>query len=148
MDDNNEIDFENVITYKNLQRAFQLESEQSQLYLYYAKIAELEGYKSIAEVFTMFAEGGVCNAHGNLDFLRDIFDDCNNFKIRGTKKNVRLAKDIEELNHANFYSVAAKQAHKEGFHDIASWLETISKLKKEHVKKLHNLLCQETEVSQ
>lgn len=127
-------------TFENLQKAFEMEASQVNLYFYFAKIAEAEGYEHAVEIFERFAEGGICSAHGNLDFFRDLLEPITQAKIGQTKENLRASIASESFSGSQFYMNSALEAHQEGLHDIASWFETMEKAKNEHVKKLNHIV--------
>src|SRR5205814_6945121 len=57
-------------THRNLRDAFAGESMANRRYLYFAKIADVEGYPEIAGNFRDTAEGETGHAHGHLDYLK------------------------------------------------------------------------------
>src|SRR5512142_2116701 len=57
-------------THENLKAAFAGESQANRRYLYFAKIADVEGYPEVAANFRETAEGETGHAHGHLDFLK------------------------------------------------------------------------------
>jgi len=137
--ENNNLNFLESKTYSNLQKSFQIESKQAHIYLYYAKIAELEGNTEMAAIFNAFAEGGVCTAHGNLDFLRNLHNSTK-LKVGGTDENIRFSSETEGVKYINFYEQAANEAYNEGLYDIASWFINMSRFKKAHADQLYATL--------
>ena len=57
-------------THQNLKDAFAGESQANRRYLYFAKVADVEGYPEVASNFRETAEGETGHAHGHLDFLK------------------------------------------------------------------------------
>ncbi len=57
-------------THENLKDAFAGESQANRRYLYFAKVADVEGYPEIAGNFRETAEGETGHAHGHLDYLQ------------------------------------------------------------------------------
>ncbi len=55
-------------THTNLKEAFAGESQANRRYLYFAKVADVEGHPDLAGLFRDTAEGETGNAHGHLDF--------------------------------------------------------------------------------
>ena len=55
-------------THDNLKAAFAGESQANRRYLYFAKVADIEGYPEIASNFRETAEGETGHAHGHLDY--------------------------------------------------------------------------------
>src|SRR5258706_10605237 len=57
-------------TLENLKAAFAGESQANRRYLYFAKMADVEGQPDIAGLFRDTAEGETGHAHGHLEYLR------------------------------------------------------------------------------
>ncbi len=57
-------------TLENLKAAFAGESQANRRYLYFAKMADVEGQPDIAGLFRDTAEGETGHAHGHLDEQR------------------------------------------------------------------------------
>jgi rubrerythrin len=55
-------------THQNLKDAFAGESQANRRYLYFAKVADVEGYPEVAANFRDTAEGETVHAHGHLDY--------------------------------------------------------------------------------
>jgi rubrerythrin len=45
-----------------------------QRYLYFAKVADVEGYPEVAGLFKDTADGETGHAHGHLDYLKQVGD--------------------------------------------------------------------------
>ena len=61
-------------THQNLKDAFAGESQANRRYLYFAKVADVEGQPEIAGLFRDTAEGETGHAHGHLDYLKSVGD--------------------------------------------------------------------------
>ena len=61
-------------THTNLKDAFAGESQANRRYLYFAKVADIEGYPEIASNFRETAEGETGHAHGHLDYIKQVGD--------------------------------------------------------------------------
>ncbi|HND28632.1 MAG TPA: rubrerythrin family protein, partial [Myxococcota bacterium] len=61
-------------THNNLKAAFAGESQANRRYLYFAKIADVEGHPDVAGLFRDTAEGETGHAHGHLDYLKQVGD--------------------------------------------------------------------------
>ncbi len=61
-------------THTNLKDAFAGESQANRRYLYFAKVADVEGHPDIAGLFRDTAEGETGHAHGHLDYLKRVGD--------------------------------------------------------------------------
>ena len=60
-------------TLENLKAAFAGESQANRRYLYFAKVADVEGYPDIAGNFRDTAEGETGHAHGHLDYIKTVW---------------------------------------------------------------------------
>ena len=134
-------EFSGQTTHQHLIAAFQEEAVVAHRYLYFAKLADIEGHPEIAQLFRDLAEGGICNAHGCLDFLRLEGDPLTNAPIGETDRNLRASLLAETREYTEQYPEMAGQAHTEGFPDIASWFETLTKLKRAHAQQLDAALA-------
>jgi len=56
-------------THQNLKDAFAGESQANRRYLFFAKVADVEGYPEVAGLFKDTADGETGHAHGHLEFL-------------------------------------------------------------------------------
>ena len=57
-------------THQNLKDAFAGESQANRRYLYFAKVADIEGFPEVAGLFKDTADGETGHAHGHLDYLK------------------------------------------------------------------------------
>ncbi len=135
-------DLKDLNTHANLKSSFSEEAGTVLRYLYFAKIADIEGFPDVAQLFRDLAEGGACSAHGNLDFLGRVGDPLTDLPIGETDRNLKAAIAAERLEYERMYPVMAAESRREGFPDIASWFETLTKLKKSHIEKLEESLRQ------
>ena len=127
-------------THANLKAAFAGESQANRRYLYFAKIADVEGYPEIAGNFRDTAEGETGHAHGHLDFLKRAGDPATDLPIGSTDKNLRAAVAGETHEYTDMYPGMAKTARAEGFAEIADWFETLAKAEKSHAGRFSSLL--------
>lgn len=123
-------------TYGNLKNSFYEEAALVFRYQFFARIAEFDGQDRIQALFKEIAEGGTSNVHGSLDFLRTSRDPSSEIPIGGTSKNLESVIQTETKQCTELYPQMAATAREEGFTDIASWFETLEKLKRSHLKKL------------
>ena len=65
---------EGTKTHEHLKEAFAGESQANRRYLYFAKVADIEGYPEVAGLFKDTADGETGHAHGHLDFLKQVGD--------------------------------------------------------------------------
>ena len=78
-------------THENLKAAFAGESQANRRYLYFAKVADIEGYPDIAGNFRDTADGETGHAHGHLDYLRPVGDPATGLPIGETSENLAAA---------------------------------------------------------
>jgi rubrerythrin len=127
-------------THANLKEAFAGESQANRRYLYFAKVADVEGYPEIAGNFKETADGETGHAHGHLDHLKAIGDPVTNQPIGGTEANLKSAIFGETYEYQEMYPGFAKSARAEGFDDIAEWFETLAKAEKSHAGRFQKML--------
>lgn len=123
---------EGTKTHENLKEAFAGESQANRRYLYFAKVADVEGYPEIAGLFKDTADGETGHAHGHLDFLKQVGDPATGKPIGDTLKNLLSAVAGETYEYQTMYPGFAKTAREEGFPEIAEWFETLAKAEKSH----------------
>jgi rubrerythrin len=119
-------------THHNLKEAFAGESQANRRYLYFAKVADVEGYPDVAGLFKDTADGETGHAHGHLDFLKQVGDPATGQPIGDTAKNLKSAVAGETYEYQTMYPGFAKTARDEGFPEIAEWFETLAKAEKSH----------------
>jgi rubrerythrin len=127
-------------THANLKAAFAGESQANRRYLYFAKIADVEGYPEVAGNFRDTAEGETGHAHGHLDYLRQAGDPATDLPIGTTEKNLKASVAGETHEYETMYPGMAKDARGEGFDDIAEWFETLAKAEKSHAGRFQKAL--------
>ncbi len=127
-------------THDNLKDAFAGESMANRRYLYFAKVADVEGYPEIAGNFRETAEGETGHAHGHLDYLKKVGDPATGEAIGDTIKNLKSAVAGETHEYTDMYPGMAKTARDEGFAEIADWFETLAKAEKSHAGRFQELL--------
>ena len=119
-------------THKNLKEAFAGESQANRRYLYFAKVADVEGQPEIAGLFRDTAEGETGHAHGHLDYLKQVGDPATDLPIGDSLLNLKAAVHGETYEYTDMYPAMAKTARDEGFAEIADWFETLAKAEKSH----------------
>ena len=127
-------------THGNLKEAFAGESQANRRYLYFAKVADVEGLPDVAGLFRDTAEGETGHAHGHLDYLRRVGDPATGLPIGSTEDNLRSAIAGETHEYTDMYPGFAKTAREEGFEEIADWFETLAKAEKSHAGKFQKML--------
>ena len=127
-------------THENLKAAFAGESQANRRYLYFAKVADIEGYPEIASNFRDTAEGETGHAHGHLDYLKQVGDPATGLAIGDTADNLKAAVAGETHEYTDMYPGMASTAREEGFGEIADWFETLAKAEKSHAGRFQQLL--------
>jgi len=127
-------------THENLKAAFAGESQANRRYLYFAKVADVEGYPQVAGNFRDTAEGETGHAHGHLDYLKKVGDPATGLPIGDTSLNLAAAVAGETYEYTDMYPGFAKTAREEGFGEIADWFETLAKAEKSHAGRFQSLL--------
>ena len=119
-------------THEHLKEAFAGESQANRRYLYFAKVADIEGYPEVAGLFKDTADGETGHAHGHLDFLKQVGDPATGKPIGDTLKNLQSAVAGETYEYQSMYPGFAKTAREEGFEEIAEWFETLARAERSH----------------
>ncbi len=127
-------------THENLKEAFAGESQANRRYLYFAKIADVEGYPEVAGNFRETAEGETGHAHGHLDYLKKVGDPATDLPFGDTEQNLKSAVAGEMHEFSDMYPGMAKTARAEGFDEIADWFETLAKAEKSHAGRFESML--------
>ena len=127
-------------THENLAAAFAGESQANRRYLYFAKVADVEGYPEVAGNFRETAEGETGHAHGHLDYLKKVGDPATGLPIGDTALNLAAAVAGETHEYTDMYPGFAKTAREECFGEIAEWFETLAKAEKSHAGRFQKML--------
>ncbi len=127
-------------THAHLKEAFAGESQATRRYLYFAKVADVEGRPDVAGLFKDTADGETGHAHGHLDFLRQVGDPATGLPIGDSAKNLKAAVAGETHEYETMYPGMAKTARDEGFADVAEWFETLAKAEKSHAGRFQKML--------
>jgi rubrerythrin len=131
---------EGTKTHQNLKDAFAGESQANRRYLYFAKVADVEGLPDVAGLFKDTADGETGHAHGHLDYLKQAGDPATGLPIGNTAKNLKASVAGETHEYETMYPGMAKQAREEGFDDVAEWFETLAKAEKSHAGRFKKAL--------
>ena len=129
-------------THTNLKEAFAGESQANRRYLYFAKVADIEGHPDVAGLFRDTAEGETGHAHGHLDYLSDVGDPATDLPIGSSRLNLKAAIAGETHEYTDMYPGMAKSARGEGFEEIADWFETLAKAERSHANRFQKALDQ------
>lgn len=127
---------------QNLREAFAGESQANRRYLYFARIADIEGYPDIAGLYKDTADAETGHAFGHLDFLKQVGDPATGEPIGTTEKNLKASVAGETYEYTQMYPGMAKTAREEGFAELAEWFETLAKAEKSHAGRFSKGLKQ------
>lgn len=105
-------------TQQNLKDAFAGESQANRRYLYFAKIADVEGYPEVAGNFRDTAEGETGHAHGHMDYLKSCGDPATDLPFGDSVLNLQSAVHGETHEYTDMYPGMAKTAREEGFNKL------------------------------
>lgn len=119
------------LTAVNLMKAFAGESQARNKYEYFAKVAQKEGYRDIAEHFQRAANNE--KTHAKLELTL-------NSPLGDTKENLQAAIDGESYENTTMYPDFAKIAKDEGNSEAARLFKGISKIEVEHENMFKMLL--------
>ncbi len=122
-------------THENLRTSFANEAQANRRYIYFARMADVEGYPEIAGLFRDTAEGETGHAHGFMEFLKSLGDPVTGLRIGDTVHNLESALAGESAEFSGVYPGMAKVARDEGFSDIADWFEKLAKAEKNHAAR-------------
>jgi rubrerythrin len=120
---------------ENLKKAFALESQANRRYLYFARVADIEGYPDVGGLFRDTSEAETGHAFGHLDFLKEIGDPCTGAPTGSTETNLKSAIAGETYEYTEMYPGFAKTARDEGLTELAEWFETLAKAEKSHANR-------------
>ena len=124
-------------SHENLKRAFAGESQANRRYLYFARVADIEGYPDVGGLFRDTSEAETGHAFGHLDFLKEVGDPCTGVPIGTTEKNLKSAVESETYEYTQMYPGFAKTARAEGLAELAEWFETLAKAEKSHAVRFN-----------
>ena len=124
----------------NLKDAFAGESQANRRYLYFARVADIEGFPDIAGLFRDTAEAETGHAFGHLDFLKEVGDPATGEPIGKTEMNLKAAVAGETYEYTQMYPGMAKTARGVSFAEIAEWFETLAKAEKSHAGRFQKAL--------
>ncbi len=112
-------------THQNLMDGFTGESMANLRYLYFAKVADIEGYHEVAGNFREIAKGRTSHAHGHLDFLKAVGDPATDLPIGDTELNLKAAV-ASETECTDMYPGMAKTAREEAWQRLRNPVRVVS----------------------
>ena len=107
-------------THQHLKDAFAGESQANRRYLYFAKVADVEGRPDVAGLFKDTADGETGHAHGHLDYLKAVGDPATGLPIGNTEKNLRASVAGETHEYETMYPGMAKDARAEDAEELTT----------------------------
>ena len=119
-------------THESLKHAFAAESQANRRYLYFARLADIEGYPEVGGLFRDTSEAETGHAFGHMDFLRPVGDPITDIPFGSTRDNLKSAIEGETYEYTQMYPGMAKTAREENFPEIAEWFETLAKAERSH----------------
>ena len=120
-------------TEANLMTAFAGESQARNKYTYYASKARKDGYVQIAKLFEE-------TANNEKEHAKIWFKLLHNGEIPSTAENLLDAAEGENYEWTDMYANMAKDAHEEGFTEIALLFEQVAVIEKRHEERYRKLL--------
>ena len=127
------------LTMVNLLKAFAGESQARNKYEYFAKVAQKEGYRDIAEHFQRAANNEKTHAKLELALYNRLKNNSEN-SFGDTAQNLQSAIDGEKYEHTTMYPDFEKIAKEEGLSEAARLFSGIGKIEVEHEKMFKKLL--------
>ncbi|MCF6339767.1 MAG: desulfoferrodoxin FeS4 iron-binding domain-containing protein [Sulfurimonas sp.] len=127
------------LTMVNLMKAFAGESQARNKYEYFAKVAQKEGYRDIAEHFQRAANNEKTHAKLELSLCNRMQNSSEN-NFGDTKENLQMAIDGESYENTTMYPDFAQIAKDDGHKEAARLFNGISKIEVEHEKMFQMLL--------
>ena len=120
-------------TEANLMTAFAGESQARNKYTYYASKAKKEGYVQIANLFEE-------TAANEKEHAKIWFKLLHGGEVPTTAENLLDAANGENYEWTDMYANMAKDAHEEGFTEIAILFEKVAAIEKTHEERYRKLL--------
>lgn len=127
------------LTMVNLMKAFAGESQARNKYEYFAKVAQKEGYRDIAEHFQRAANNEKQHAKMELA-LNNRMANNSEESFGNTAENLQMAIDGESYENVTMYPDFAAIAKEEGHKEAATLFTGIGKIEVEHEKMFQMLL--------
>ena len=127
------------LTLVNLMKAFAGESQARNKYEYFAKVAQKEGFRDIAEHFQRAANNE--KVHAKLELaLNNRMTNSSDENFGNTKENLQEAIDGESYENITMYPDFADIAREEGHKEAEKLFRGIGKIEVEHENMFKRLL--------
>jgi len=135
--------FNKSLTAQYVMRAFAVETQAIQKYLWFAKVADKEGYQQIAAIFTETAEQKKSHSKTMFRYLeRCELEVTSTFRaepIGTTPENLEVAFKAENEQIDALYADAEQAAWDEGFKQLATKLKLFRQIKKFYAERFEKL---------
>jgi len=132
------------LTLVNLLKAFAGESQARNKYEYFAKVAQKEGFRDIAEHFQRAANNEKHHAKMELSLHNRMLNNSED-SFGDTKANLQTAIDGESYENTTMYPSFAEIAKEEGHKEAARLFAGIGKIEVEH-EQMFKMLLQRLEL--
>jgi rubrerythrin len=130
-------------TAQHVMRAFAIETQAIQKYLWFAKVATKEGYQQIAAIFTETAEQKKSHTKTLFRFLEGSeLEITVTFKaepIGTTSENLKAAFEAENIQHSITFAESEQSAWDEGFKQVATKLKLFRQIKQFYAERFKKL---------
>ena len=127
------------LTTVNLMKAFAGESQARNRYEYFAKVAQKEGYRDIAEHFQRASDNEKIHAKLELSLYNRMINDREE-NFGNTKENLQEAINGESYENVTMYPDFSQIAKEEGYKEASRLFTGIGKIEIEHEKMFQMLL--------
>lgn len=127
-----------TLTHEHLDAALRADALAAAEWAYFARIAEIEGYPEAAAALRELAEQHALVTQGHIDLLMRAKEPLTGRKYGDTRQNLSLAAQFEGVAELDDH---ARTARNEGFMDIASWFESVARLREAHAARLADVLA-------
>ena len=131
--------FENTKTYLALKESFEEEAAIYFKTMFFKTIAEYEGAVKYQEIFKAIVERSLDQVNGNLDYLRTTNDPHQEVPFGSSETNLEIILQTEKKQAIETYPERARTARAEGYFDIASWFDTLEKIKMSNAKNIEEV---------
>jgi rubrerythrin len=121
--------FDSTKTYLALKESFEEEAAIYFKALFFKTIAEYEGASKYQDAFKNLVERSIDQVNGSLDYLRSSNDPHQEVPFGTSKNNLEIILQAEKKQANEAYAMRARIAREEGYFDIASWFDTLEKIK-------------------
>lgn len=134
------MDLSHSETRTNLEEAFAAEAMANRRYLFFAELADIEGFPQVAGAFREIAEAETGHARGHLEYLQEVADPATGQPIDDAVAMVASALVGERIDAEERYPRMAETARREGFGEIADWFDTLARAERAQAERLARLL--------